>query len=204
MMRLWRAASVILFSLLAGVCVSQTAPLSGYVFESSQCRPLAGVTVILIPPSVSQRGQLVTTTDDNGKFSFEYPKRGGVYIEVFQGTVQLYGRVVDLDSAKLPLSIVLTSVGQQKGPCGEKPNMFVHAVAFSPDGRWLASGSSDNTVKLWDVATGRELRTLISHTGGVNAVAFSLDGRWLASGSSDNTVKLWDVATGREDRKSVV
>jgi WD40 repeat protein len=59
----------------------------------------------------------------------------------------------------------------------------VLSVAFSPDGRLLASGSSDKTIKLWDVASGREVRTLTGHTGWVNSVAFSPDGRLLASGS---------------------
>ncbi|MEE8199672.1 MAG: protein kinase, partial [Candidatus Acidoferrales bacterium] len=62
----------------------------------------------------------------------------------------------------------------------------VRAVAFSLDGRWLASGSEDKTVRLWEVATGREVHTLRGHTDDVNnAVAFSPDGRWLASGSDD-------------------
>jgi WD40 repeat protein len=77
---------------------------------------------------------------------------------------------------------------------------IVYSVAFSPDGRLLASGSSDQTIKLWDVASGREVRTLSGHTYGVNSVAFSPDGRLLASGSSDQTIKLWDVASGREVR----
>jgi WD40 repeat protein len=78
----------------------------------------------------------------------------------------------------------------------------VRSVAFSPDGRLLASGSRDKTIKLWDVATGREVRTLLSpsHTDVVRSVAFSPDGRLLASGSWDRTIKLWDVATGREVR----
>jgi parallel beta-helix repeat protein len=73
---------------------------------------------------------------------------------------------------------------------------FVCSVAFSPDGKILASGSFDWTIKLWDVATGRELRTLQGHTSPVYSVAFSPDGKILASASGDNTIKLWDVATG--------
>ena len=73
---------------------------------------------------------------------------------------------------------------------------LIRCVSFSPNGRTLASGSSDNTVRLWGVSSGVHLRTLSGHTDNVNSVSFSPDGRTLASGSSDGTVRLWDVSSG--------
>ena len=72
----------------------------------------------------------------------------------------------------------------------------VNSVAFSPDGQTLASGSDDNTVRLWNVNTGGSIGILEGHERDVNSVAFSPDGQTLASGSSDNTVRLWDANTG--------
>ena len=73
---------------------------------------------------------------------------------------------------------------------------LVTSVCFSPDGRWLASGSYDGTVRLWDVETGACVRTLQGHGDFVTSVCFSPDGRMVASGSADETVRLWDVETG--------
>jgi hypothetical protein len=75
---------------------------------------------------------------------------------------------------------------------------LVDSVAFSPDGRRIASGSVDQTVKVWDAESGRELATLSGHSDAVDSVAFSPDGRWIASGSKDKTVKVWDAESGRE------
>ncbi|KAK6354376.1 hypothetical protein TWF730_008784 [Orbilia blumenaviensis] len=73
---------------------------------------------------------------------------------------------------------------------------YVLSVAFSPDGKQLASGFYDDTVKIWDLTTGVNLNTLKGHSGSIQSVAFSPDGRYLASGSGDGTIKIWNTITG--------
>ena len=67
----------------------------------------------------------------------------------------------------------------------------VSSVAYSPDGTKIVSGSTDNTIKIWDTNTGECLQTLMGHSKSVYAVAYSPDGRKIISGSYDKTVKIW-------------
>jgi WD40 repeat protein len=69
----------------------------------------------------------------------------------------------------------------------------VWGVAFSPDGRWVASGGEDNTLKLWNATTGELIHHFRGHTSVVSRVAFSPDSKHLASASYDKTVKIWDL-----------
>lgn len=71
----------------------------------------------------------------------------------------------------------------------------VNSVAFSPDGKTLASGSDDKTIKLWNLASGQEIQTLEGHSDWIWTVALSPDGKTLASGSADKTIKLWNIQT---------
>jgi WD40 repeat protein len=66
-------------------------------------------------------------------------------------------------------------------------------VAYSPDGKRIVTGSVDDTAKVWDADTGRELGTLTGHTDRVNSVAYSPDGKRIVTGSWDKTAKVWQV-----------
>ena len=97
------------------------------------------------------------------------------------------GEVTVWDIASGEVTLTLKGHGNQ-----------VRGVAFSPDGKLLASASSDQSVKMWDAASGKETLTLKGHTGVVHCVVFSPDGKRLASASEDRTVKVWDVGSGSE------
>jgi len=77
---------------------------------------------------------------------------------------------------------------------------FIGRIAWSPDGRMLASPSNDKTIRLWDAETGDCLRTLTGHKRVVISVAFDRNGNTLASGSDDNTIRLWEPASGKQLR----
>jgi WD40 repeat protein len=71
---------------------------------------------------------------------------------------------------------------------------WVRSVAFSPDGSRIVSGSADETIRIWNATTGKQIgKPLEGHTELVNSVAFSPDGSRIVSGSSDETIRIWEL-----------
>jgi len=127
-------------------------------------------------------GKTVHVISDDPKYVFyraRYSPDGKYFAIAIQETVRLY------DAAT-----------------GEQVRVFNHpdvadAVAFSPDGKTIATASADKKARLWDLATGQIIRELVGHQADFNDIRFSPDGRFLVTANVDHTARLWDVATGK-------
>jgi WD40 repeat protein/serine/threonine protein kinase len=93
---------------------------------------------------------------------------------------------------------VATGKEAQSLDCGGRFPGNGYPMALSPDGRYVAAPESDLTIKIWDLSSGRPLRSLAGHLGYLRGLAFSPDGLSLASASDDSTIRIWDVGTGQE------
>lgn len=154
------------------------------VATGNELRSLTGNFYSVNSIAFSPDGKMLASASDNGMIRPMVTQQGFLSAELIRGNE--HGTVELWDVATGAAVRSLTGHAR-----------WVETVAFSPNGRLLASGDEDGTIKLWDVTTGAEVRSTSGHSSIVYSVTFSPDGRILASGGTDDTIKLWDVATGR-------
>jgi WD40 repeat protein len=146
-----------------------------------------GDVTLVDPASGEVLGKLGGQTTKVTALAFS---RDGLRLAVASGSVGVSGeiRLYTIPTSGVPAKPDLVIAAHKD---------LIYDVAFSPDGKVLASTGYDRLIKLWDVATAKEVRTLKDHSDTVYGLSFSPDGKLLASAAADRAVKVWDVATGR-------
>ncbi|MGI2905082.1 protein kinase domain-containing protein [Tolypothrix sp. VBCCA 56010] len=161
-------------------------------------QPPASTLVAPAKPLAKPQGLLQKPSRQNTNFR----KRFLVGAAITIVATQIYGYVRYGLFPTSPISVIASEdsdVFLERTLTGHSNS--VNSVAISPDGNTLASGSYDKTIKLWNLATGEQIRTLSGHSNVLISVAFSPDGKTLASGSiPDDTIKLWNLATKEQIR----
>src|SRR5579872_4003980 len=95
------------------------------------------------------------------------------------------------------LSAYLVNAQQPKLMLPFGHTMSVNSAAFSPNGKWIVTASSDHTAKIWDVTTGQLVTDLRGHNNEITSATFSPNGKWVVTTSQDSTARVWDAVTGQ-------
>ena len=167
----------------------------------------SGHTKALTSVAFSYDGRLVVTAGNDASVRLWDRRQGSAYgshLEHADAVTAVAASPVGpaLFTAAGPLAFAWELTPQQRDAqrvlSFEGKSDWVSAAAFSPDGKRLLTGAWDDTARLWDGASGAQLRRLQGHTGDVRGVAFSPDGRLLATAARDGTVRVWAADTGAE------
>eukprot|EP00906_Rhabdomonas_costata_P036969 RCo051909 len=165
--------------------------------EGGRCRASANAMTL-----IACVGHAIQSWDLSGcRFPGAYLDGLQVLQSSFQGVDVRHG---NLSRPRL-VNVDLREASLDKCTCGEEAPLFGHtdsvrALAMSPDGTRVVSGSDDDTFKVWNLHSRKEEHTIKGHTGWVNSVAMTLDGTLLVSGSRDKTIKVWDCNSWKEVR----
>jgi len=143
--------------------------------------------IIIDPANGDVKGKL---SGQNGKVTAVAFNPRGDLLAVASGSAGAAGeiRLYKIEPGSMPSSEAVKRI--------EAHRDVIYDLAFTPDGKTLASCGYDRLIKLWSVNTGEEIRTLKDHSDAIYSVSFSPDGTLLASGAADRAVKVWDVTTG--------
>ena len=167
--------------------------------SNGSVRVLPGHTKASVATSTPDGNHVVSASEDRTARLWDLAT--GSSRVVYSGAPQLFAVAVDPDGKLIALGGGLPPIVIQ--PLDGGPRLvlrghrgIVNDVMFSPDGKHLASGSDDGTVRIWNTATGKLERTLNGHGQSVDSVAYSPDGRRIVSAGADATVRIWDVSGG--------
>lgn len=158
-------------------CVFQGAPLEGASILLNGT-PVGTCPQASLPMPAGKSKISIRVNQDDGTF-LQYERS-------FQGSISSpLEAALERFDPRITLSLTTKAPG-------------IYDSAIAPDNRLLAVGGSDGLLRLWDLGSGKEVRTFKGHTKYIRSVAYSPDGKWIASGSGDATVRLWDVNSGKE------
>ncbi len=184
----------------------------GFQYKKSRCvevcEAASGVTTLLVEnvstlPSLTRDGARLATGQSLSNRVQIWDTASGRPLTVLQGPEEGVRHLALSDDGRLlaavgPRSIAVFDTDSRNELLHFRPGIDCGVVAFTPDGKRLATGSGTGIITLWDAESGQEVLTLRGHSGAIVRLTFSADGRFLASSSKDGTVKLWEAATPQQ------